>query len=70
MVIVQGAVHVPPVGEKEIPLVEVPNVAVVAALDVSVNTHVPVPEQPPPDHPVNADPPLGVAVRVTAVPEV
>src|SRR5207249_9066834 len=30
----------------------------------------PVPEQPPPLHPVNVDPAAGVAVRVTTVPEV
>lgn len=45
------------------------NVAVtVVSLD-NVTVHVvAVPEQPPPDHPPNVDPVLGVAVSVTAVP--
>jgi hypothetical protein len=33
-----------------------------------VTVHVPVPEQPPPLHPVNVDPVAGVAVRVTIAP--
>ena len=33
----------------------------------SVTTHVPVPEQPPPDQPVNVEFASGVAVSVTAV---
>ena len=36
----------------------------------SVTAQMPVPEQPPPLHPVNVDPAAGVAVRVTTVPEV
>jgi hypothetical protein len=32
--------------------------------------HVPVPEQPPPDHPAKVEPVLGVAVSVTEVPAV
>src|SRR5438094_9989412 len=39
---------------------------VVAAF--SVTAQVPVPEQPPPLHPVNVEPAAGVAVSVTAVP--
>ena len=39
---------------------------VVAA--VTEVTQVPVPEQPPPDHPVKVDPVDGVAVKVTEVP--
>src|SRR5206468_7389252 len=41
-------------------------VTVVAAF--SVTAQVPVPEQPPPLHPVNVEPAAGVAVRVTTVP--
>ena len=33
-----------------------------------VVVQVPVPEHPPPDQPVNVEPPAGVAVRVTDVP--
>ena len=44
----------------------------VAVTDVSrwssVTMHVPVPVQPPPDHPVKSSSPSGVAVRVTTVP--
>ena len=43
-------------------------VAVTEVLLVSVTLHVPVPEQPPPDHPPKVDPAFGVAVSVTAVP--
>ena len=39
---------------------------VVAALSVTV--HVPVPVQPPPLQPLNVDPAVGAAVKVTAVP--
>ena len=39
---------------------------VVAAL--TVTTHVPVPEQPPPLHPAKVEPAAGVAVNVTTVP--
>ncbi len=44
------------------------NVAVTDSLLFMVTTHVPVPPQPPPDHPAKADPAAGVAVRVTTVP--
>ena len=42
-------------------------VTLVAALRVAV--HDPVPEQPPPLHPENAEPVAGVADNVTALPE-
>ena len=35
---------------------------------VTDTTQVPVPEQPPPDHPVKVEPVVGVAVSVTDVP--
>ena len=35
----------------------------------TVTTHVPVPEQPPPLHPTNVEPLVGVAVSVTTVPK-
>ena len=35
---------------------------------VTDTTQVPVPEQPPPDHPVKSEPVAGVAVNVTTVP--
>src|SRR5262249_56509406 len=41
---------------------------VVAAASVSV--HAPVPEHPPPDHPVNTEPAAAVAESVTLVPAV
>jgi hypothetical protein len=44
------------------------NVAVTAVAAVRVTTQLPVPLQPPPLQPVNADPALGVAVSVTTVP--
>jgi hypothetical protein len=44
------------------------NVAVTAAAALSVTTQLPVPLQPPPLHPVKAEPALGVAVSVTTVP--
>jgi len=44
------------------------NVAVTEVALVRVTTHVLVPEQPPPDHPPNAEPAFAVAVSVTAVP--
>ena len=37
-------------------------------LEGTVTVHVPVPEQPPPDHPVKVEPDEGVAVSVTIVP--
>ncbi|PYN84297.1 MAG: hypothetical protein DMD87_28100 [Candidatus Rokuibacteriota bacterium] len=43
-------------------------VAVTAVAAFSVTAQVPVPEQPPPLHPVNVEPAAGVAVRVTTVP--
>src|SRR5438046_6701741 len=43
-------------------------VAVTVVPAESVTTHVPVPEQPPPLQPVNAEPAAGAAVNVTAVP--
>ena len=46
------------------------NVAVIVVLAEMVVLHVPVPEQPPPDHPANVEPDAGVAVRVVAVPVV
>ena len=42
-----------------------PNVAVTLVAAVSATTHVPVPVHPPPDQPVNDEPPLGAAVSVT-----
>src|SRR3954464_7237985 len=47
----------------------VTNVAVTVRELVRLVVHVPVPEQPPPDQPVNTDPVAGVAVSVTSVPE-
>lgn len=44
------------------------NVAVTDVLLDRVTTQVPVPEQPPPDHPPKVDPAFAVAVSVTAVP--
>ncbi len=41
-------------------------VTVVAAFIVTL--HVPVPEHPPPLQPLNVDPPVALAVRVTTVP--
>src|SRR4051812_35128712 len=43
-------------------------VAVTVVSLVSVTMHVPVPEQPAPDQPVNVDPAAEVAVSVTCVP--
>jgi hypothetical protein len=43
------------------------NVAVTVLLPSMVTVQVPVPEQPPPDHPVKVDPLAGFAVRVTWV---
>jgi len=45
-------------------------VAVTEVAAVIETTHVPVPEHPPPDQPVNVEPVEGVAVRVTEVPKV
>ena len=44
------------------------NCAVTDIAPVTETTQVPVPEQPPPDHPVKVDPVDGVAVKVTEVP--
>ena len=44
------------------------NVAVTVIDEFMVTVQVPVPEQPPPDHPVNVEPYPWVAVRVTGVP--
>jgi len=44
------------------------NWAVTEVAPVTDTTQVPVPAQPPPDHPVKLDPVDGVAVRVTEVP--
>ena len=75
----QVAPQVIPVGALETEPVPVPtletvrvrgisvNVAVTGVFEVSVMMHVPVPLQPPPDHPVNAEPASGVAVSVTTV---
>jgi len=46
------------------------NWAVTEVAAVIDTTHVPVPEHPPPDQPVNVEPVEGVAVRVTEVPKV
>jgi hypothetical protein len=43
------------------------NVAVTLLAMVIDTTHEPVPEQTPPDQPVNVDPTAGVAVNVTDV---
>ena len=43
-------------------------VAVTDVAAVIETTQVPVPEQPPPDHPVKVEPVDGVAVKVTEVP--
>jgi hypothetical protein len=45
------------------------NTAVTAVAAFIVTTHVPVPEHPPPLHPVKLLPESGVAVRVTDVPD-
>ena len=57
------------------PLFETVSVSVIsvnwAVTDVAAvidTTQVPVPEQPPPDHPVKVEPVDGVAVKVTLVP--
>jgi hypothetical protein len=42
-------------------------VAVTLSLDATVTLQVPVPEHPPPLHPVKVLPPVGVAVSVTCV---
>jgi hypothetical protein len=44
------------------------NVAVTDCAALIVTEHVPVPEQPPPDHPAKLDPDAGDAVNVTTVP--
>ena len=44
------------------------NWAVTDVAAVIDTTQVPVPEQPPPDHPVKVEPVDGVAVKVTLVP--
>jgi hypothetical protein len=44
------------------------NVAVTDCAALIVTEHVPVPEQPPPDHPVKVEPATGDAVNVTTVP--
>ena len=44
--------------------------AVTDVLDVSVMVQIPVPEQPPPLHPVNVELESAVAVSVTTVPDV
>ena len=44
------------------------NCAVTEVAAVTDTTQVPVPEHPPPDHPVNVEPVAGVAVSVTEVP--
>jgi len=46
------------------------NWAVTEVAAVIDTTQVPVPPQPPPDHPVKLEPVEGVAVRVTEVPKV
>jgi hypothetical protein len=43
------------------------NAAVTFVAAVIVTMQVPVPTQPPPDHPVNVDPFAGAAVNVTSV---
>ena len=48
---------------------EVVNVAVKVVSSLIVTLQVPVPEHPPPDHPVKVEPEAGVAVRITKVPE-
>jgi len=45
------------------------NVAVTLVAAVIDTVHVPVPEQPPPDQPLNVEPTPGVAARTTLVPE-
>jgi hypothetical protein len=44
------------------------NVAVTLVAELNVTTHAPVPEQPPPLHPLNVEPAAGLAVRVTLLP--
>ncbi len=44
------------------------NVASTLVSELITTWHVPVPEQPDPDHPLNVEPESGVAVRVTVVP--
>jgi hypothetical protein len=43
-------------------------VAVTVVAEVMLTVHAPVPLQPPPLQPLKVEPPLGVAVSVTAVP--
>jgi hypothetical protein len=43
-------------------------VAVTLVAALTVTWQVPVPEQPPPDHPANVDPEAALAVSVTCVP--
>jgi len=43
-------------------------VAVTLVLAFRGTAHGPVPEHPPPLHPINVDPEAGVAVKVTVVP--
>ena len=44
------------------------NVAVTLTALFMVTVHVPVPEHPPPDQPVNVEPAAGTGVSVTGVP--
>jgi hypothetical protein len=46
------------------------NVAVTDVVAEIVTEHVPVPEQPPPDHPAKVEPDAGAAVSVAICPEV
>lgn len=63
-----GAIQfVVPEAGHEVPPVRV-NVATTVCAEFMVTLQVPVPEQPPPDQPMNVEPELGTAVRVTIWP--
>ena len=61
-------VPVPVLRHVQAPLRLVAELADTEVAAVTDTTQVPVPEQPPPDQPVNVEPVVGVAVSVTDVP--
>ena len=68
-----GLLVTAPAPEPPFPMVNVKdcsaNVALTDAAAAMLTVQVPVPEQPPPVHPVNVDPAAGEALSVTEVPE-